>query len=680
MRKASLALGGIGLAALAVLGGRAVGDDGPAAAPDAGVVVVRISREGTLAVTDARGALRRLDGSLGWDDLVRQDKTLELLRSSLSVRTRDPVLREPDGSSRLVLEVRAAARASWSWVALVLRAGADLRVKIYRIRFAAPDRKGEPIARSLPKDPGSVPRVDEARVIRVSLSHSERSTNLRIGSEEWSLPFGRFGDDLAANAARMESRAKVFDALRARIAGLREENAERTGEIAVATSKEEDFRYEDVWGVMQAFAAARIVGWRFEGAESPRAGPSSGEPPEGKEEEDDTIGLGTGAGGALANRGQQHELRARSGATKRAEDAVEHALRWLTAHQSADGGWEAAGWNAWCDGGRVVADLEGLGKRPYDVGVTGLALLAFLGAGYADRGSHPFAEVVGRGLRSLTKVQDAEGCFGPRASGNYVYNHAIAALAMLEAYGMTGSLKWRVSAQKALDFVFDTRNPYFAWRYGVQPGDNDTSITAWMATAAKIAELVNQADLKAGRPESLLCDDDAWEGVSSWLDRMTDPDDGRLGYQTRGTGPWRPAELKVKFPSEKSESMTAVGVFLRIFLGQSLQRRSKIRSGTILCSKMPPTWNPNDGSIDMYYWFWGTLALRQVGGAEWKHWEDAMRSAAVDNQRLEGDYCAYKGSWDPIDPWGPEGGRVYSTAILALCLEGGYRYERVLAR
>jgi hypothetical protein len=39
----------------------------------------------------------------------------------------------------------------------------------------------------------------------------------------------------------------------------------------------------------------------------------------------------------------------------------------------------------------------------------------------------------------------------------------------------------------------------------------------------------------------------------------------------------------------------------------------------------------------------------------------------VDSQRQDGDE---KGSWDPgACPWGSVGGRVYSTALMALCLE-----------
>jgi ATP-dependent helicase HrpB len=83
------------------------------------------------------------------------------------------------------------------------------------------------------------------------------------------------------------------------------------------------------------------------------------------------------------------------------------------------------------------------------------------------------------------------------------------------------------------------------------------------------------------------------------------------------------------------------------------------------------------GGIDMYYWYYATLALHQVGGAPWKAWDAAMKPAIVATQRRDGDWCQYRGSWDPVDPWGADGGRVYATATMAMCLEVYYRYDRV---
>jgi hypothetical protein len=52
----------------------------------------------------------------------------------------------------------------------------------------------------------------------------------------------------------------------------------------------------------------------------------------------------------------------------------------------------------------------------------------------------------------------------------------------------------------------------------------------------------------------------------------------------------------------------------------------------------------------------------------------------VRTQRRDGEPCDVQGSWDPLDPWGPEGGRVYSTALMTLCLVVDTRYEKAFGR
>ena len=309
---------------------------------------------------------------------------------------------------------------------------------------------------------------------------------------------------------------------------------------------------------------------------------------------------------------------------------------------------EAAGFHRWCDLKPASQGPEGAGKAAYDPGVTGLALCAFLGAGYTNRGRHPFARTVSRGLRYLKNIQDAEGCFGPRAGQHFIYNHATAALAMVEAYGMTGSSIFKAPAQKALDFIALARNPYFAWRYGVKPGDNDTSVSGWMMMALKSAKLVNEDALKRGRPAPLVIDEEAFDGIRAWVEGRTDPDTGRTGYLDRGSPPARPREMVDRFPGDRSESMTGVGMLARIFCGEDPRRSEVIQKGARLCAALPPTWNTTDGSIDMYYWYYATLAMYQVGGRPWRTWNEALKTAVVDNQRKDTTYCLYRGSGDPI--------------------------------
>ncbi len=367
----------------------------------------------------------------------------------------------------------------------------------------------------------------------------------------------------------------------------------------------------------------------------------------------------------------------KGGGGSSADVCVKDALAWLAAHQSPDGRWECEGWKNWCDRSPASqgVDLTGAGHSAFDVGVTGLALLAFLGAGYTDQSAGPYAKVVGDALAYLTRVQDREGCFGKRSTGHYVYDHAIATSAMVEAFGMTRNEKYRAPAQLGLDFIAITRNPYFAWRYGIKPGDNDTSVTTWMMLALHSANLCNLADGKTGEPPSLEYDEEALEGIKAWVDKMTDPDTGRVGYQQRGTNSSRSADVVDRFPFEKTEAMTAAGMLARMALGESPKSSEIIKKAADLCARLLPTWNPSDGSIDMCYWYFGTSAMFQVGGDPWRKWESAIKTAIFDTQRKDTEFCRYKGSWDPIDAWGDIGGRVYATAIMALSCEVWYRYR-----
>ena len=110
-----------------------------------------------------------------------------------------------------------------------------------------------------------------------------------------------------------------------------------------------------------------------------------------------------------------------------------------------------------------------------------------------------------------------------------------------------------------------------------------------------------------------------------------------------------------------------VGLAVRVELGQD-PRADAVVKGTDLCLALTPSWNPDDGSIDMYYWFHGTEAMARIGGGAWVKWRQALEQALLAHQWPPGS-GARTGSWDPIDPWSDDGGRIYSTALMALALE-----------
>ena len=333
---------------------------------------------------------------------------------------------------------------------------------------------------------------------------------------------------------------------------------------------------------------------------------------------------------------------------KRVEESVHRGLAWLAAHQDVHttGQWD-------CDdfGKHDKQRGKGRGQALYDPGVSGLAIMAFLGAGHTDRGAkaqNPYAKNVRMGLRYLMTIQDDEGCFGPRASQQFIYNHVMATRAMVTAWGLTRNPRYQKPAQAGVDFLTKARNPQMAWRYDPRGGENDTSVTAWAVMALKSAQF-------AGLP----VDPDAFEGARAWVKKTTDPNNGRIGYIQPGGVSARYKIAVKRFPATEAEAMTAAGIYIRQLTKED--RASKaIRDGTRLIVRKPPRWR--EPQLDMIYWFFATLALSEVGGNDWDQWKRSVRNVLLQKQ-------AQDGSWDPAGPWGYAGGRIYSTALMTMCLQ-----------
>ena len=350
------------------------------------------------------------------------------------------------------------------------------------------------------------------------------------------------------------------------------------------------------------------------------------------------------------------------------KDVIENALGWLARHQTPEKGyWDADGF---FEHGHSPAD--GRGYPLYDPGVTGLALLAYLGAGYTHQ-EGKYNKVVGETLRYLKRIQDREGCFGTQ-TGHFMYSHIIATLALSEAYGMTRSPLLRRPVEKAVAFILKAQNPdprgqgKLGWRYTIQPGDNDSSVTAWAVMALKSART-------AGIEIKGL--DMAMQGARKWVDLMTDPDTGRVGYVQVGVSPVRAPGRTEKWPRNVSESITAAGMVVRVFTGDDPTKSVPIQKGIELLMKRLPRWDEKKGTVDPYYWYYGTMLAFQAGGDTWKKWREPLQQAILAHQVAEGPN---RGSWNPVGPWGEDGGRVYMTAILTLAMEISHRYEKATGK
>jgi hypothetical protein len=207
------------------------------------------------------------------------------------------------------------------------------------------------------------------------------------------------------------------------------------------------------------------------------------------------------------------------------EAGIERALAWLALHQEPNGRFAPASFPERCKA-RGAAPCGGPGEERQAIGVTGLALLAFLRAGNGlDRGPHS-AEVA-RAVGWLLRQELPTGLFGERASLEHMYSHLIATWAMSEALarapdGLAEEL--RAPVQRAVTIVERARNrsPSAGWRYEFEPnGEADTSITGWALHA-----------LCAARAAGLDVQQESFASALAHVGAFT-AENGRVGYDTR---------------------------------------------------------------------------------------------------------------------------------------------------
>lgn len=354
--------------------------------------------------------------------------------------------------------------------------------------------------------------------------------------------------------------------------------------------------------------------------------------------------------------GSRDLAKARRSAADRvvAASLVRTGVGWLVAHQRADGGWSARANEP---------------RAPGDIGVTALALLALLGSPVDS--DHGVAGAAAAGaVRHLRAAQDSRGAIqgGDTVPRDYrAFNHAFATLALVEAYAVLGDLEARASAQKALTFAADARNPYFGWRYGVKPGDNDTAVTSCMILSLRAASVVNRNTTEAGLPAPFEIDSDAFEGARDWIDKMTDPDTGTTGYDIRGASVGRYQRYADLTPSPGlPDATTAMGAFVRQCVPRAQADARVNAQGVAICLKSSPEWKPGTERVDFVYWLFGSLAFSRLPDALEAKWDHSLVTALAAGQSKDGENA---GSWDPVDAWGSAGGRVYSTAMSVRALQ-----------
>ncbi len=334
------------------------------------------------------------------------------------------------------------------------------------------------------------------------------------------------------------------------------------------------------------------------------------------------------------------QLSQRLGATPELETAVRAGLKWMADAQEKDGRWIATRH----EGGRELLeagrDREGAGAQA-DTGITGLAILAFAASGNTQKDGSQRA-AVRRGMEYLLSIQAENGNLGGQARlYEFMYCHGMATLALSELAGMTGDENLRQPVARAIGYTLAAQDPSGGgWRYRPQEA-GDMSQLGWQLMALKSADLAG-----------IAIPDTAWRGVRRFLESVS-------GGNHQGLASYRPGE-------ELSRSMTAEALACRQFLGLPRDSSTAREAGDFLLGELPGEGQPN-----LYYWYYGSIAMYQLQGNYWKRWSEALQKTLLSTQRTSGPLA---GSWDPNTRWDGYGGRIYSTALATLCLEAHYRF------
>jgi hypothetical protein len=299
------------------------------------------------------------------------------------------------------------------------------------------------------------------------------------------------------------------------------------------------------------------------------------------------------------------------------EEAVDLALRWLADRQEPDGSWDPARF-----GGAAGDDRTG---------GTGLAALAFLGAGHTHTAG-PYRETVAKALRRLAGDQQKDGSLC--APGAPLLHHALATLALIEAYCQTDDESLKPAVAAAVGFTQFAQNASGGWGSAPRGGASDASVTGWQVMAQE-----------QGRAKGFLTAASSLRQAMEWLDAAADAG------------------------GDVTATQAAVGMFMHLAIAPMPDAARLERQASQLAGTAPsaPLRSGADLRGDLDAWYFTAQALFQQGGAAWDRWNAAMKPVLLGAQEKTGEHA---GAWGPSD-------RLGSTSIAVLLLETYYRYPRL---
>jgi prenyltransferase beta subunit len=312
-----------------------------------------------------------------------------------------------------------------------------------------------------------------------------------------------------------------------------------------------------------------------------------------------------------------------SGGEDRAERAVRNGLEFITKKQNKDGSF----------------------GEEYHGGITGLALLAYLGHCETPESPKFGDSVVKAAVFLIDRCRKNDGRITNGKKGHHeAYEHAIAPYALAELYTMTKESGKEIprlesTLRKAVGVIVDAQTNKGGWPYGFHgEGKEDMSVGGWQIQALKAA-------YNTGRNFS---------GVERALDYAVEDYLPKI-QDSQGAFKYNPDHAKGK-PTLTGAALLALQIW------KGMDTPTYKRGFEYLTNTYS---NPSPGA-NYYAPYYNTQVFFMAEGKQWENYNKKFQPRLLDAQNKDGSWLADGGN--------RKDNQLLNTAWAILMLEVYYRY------
>lgn len=266
---------------------------------------------------------------------------------------------------------------------------------------------------------------------------------------------------------------------------------------------------------------------------------------------------------------------------------------------------------------------DSVGSEP---GVVGLCVASFLAHG-EDPNNGPYAKTIRQGIDYILSQQNEKNGY----IGNSMYNHAFAAKALAESYGVLDNPKIAPALKKAVELIISSqkRNISGGWRYTPDSRDADTTVTG-----CQMVTLYAARNAGIGVPDEVLKKGLAYLATNRGRD-------GDYGYTSASGG---------------KPTLTAIGL---LCLSLAKERESKGYQASLAYLKKNIDYR--DRYYPYYYEYYMSQALFHADEPTWREWNARNIRYMATIQATDGSFPGNQGA-------------SFSTAGALLSLALNYRF------